>query len=154
MVGVDPEFRGRGIGQALKLAQKQAVLAQGLDLMRWTFEPLAAENATLNLAKLGAEAVAYIPNLYGDATTSPLHQGLGTDRLLVEWRLAAPRRAPDARAPRISVPADLAALRRSPGEAAQVRARVRDEFKRAFESGLVAVDFKDGTYLFAKRAPS
>jgi predicted GNAT superfamily acetyltransferase len=149
MVGVEPEMRGRGVAQALKLAQRDEVVAQGLDLMRWTFEPLAAENATLNIARLGAEAVAYVRDMYGDATTSPLHAGIGTDRLVVEWRLRAPRRPALADAPRVAIPRDLAALRKRPEEARRERARVRAELEAAFAAGLVAVEFRDGAYLLA-----
>lgn len=152
MVGVDPEFRGRGIAYELKLAQRAAVLEQGLDVMKWTFEPLEAANATLNLTKLGAAAVAYIRDLYGSVTTSPLHQGLGTDRLLVEWRLREPRRTAAPGAPRIEIPREIQALKRDPADGRRERARVREEFERAFAEGLVAVDFRDGAYLLEKGA--
>ncbi len=153
MVGVDPERRGRGIAEALKLAQRAAVLEQGLDIMRWTYDPLEAANATLNLRKLGAEAVAYLRDLFGAGTTSPLHAGLGTDRVLVEWRLRAARRAPDASpgAPRIDVPPDIQALKRDAAAARAARERVRDAFEAALAAGFVAVDFRGGAYLFARR---
>lgn len=151
MVGVDPAHRSRGIARALKLAQRDAVLAQGIGIMRWTFEPLESLNATLNLGRLGAEAVAYLRDLYGSATTSPLHAGIGTDRLLVEWRLDRPRREAPEGAPRIEVPRDIQALKKDPEAARAERARVREAFERAFADGLVAVDFRDGAYLLAPR---
>jgi len=146
MVGVDPEFRGRGVAYALKLKQKAAVLAQGLDLIRWTFEPLEAANAILNLRKLGAEATGYVRDLYGTATTSPLHQGLGTDRLLVDWWLKRPRRtAEKGSAIEIEIPRDVQALRSAPREAASWRQRTREAFERAFAAGYVAFDFDPAT---------
>ena len=55
MAGVLPEFRG-GLGYRLKLAQRERALAQGLDLIEWTFDPLQAMNAHFNFAKLGGVA--------------------------------------------------------------------------------------------------
>src|SRR5258708_23903853 len=48
----------------------------------WTFDPLELRNAHFNLNRLGAICRRYLPNLYG-VTTSPLHRGLPTDRLVV-----------------------------------------------------------------------
>ena len=44
----------------------------------------------LNLRRLGATATEFLENFYG-VTTSSLHHGLPTDRLLVRWDLNAPR---------------------------------------------------------------
>ena len=85
-VGVLPEFQGAGIGVTLKLAQRQNALERGFRSIHWTFDPLQAANANFNLRKLGGIVRTYLPNLYG-VTSSPLHSGLPTDRLLVEWDL-------------------------------------------------------------------
>ena len=85
VLAVDPRQRGRGIGRRLKLAQRDEVLAQGLDLITWTFDPLLAVNAQLNISRLGAVARVYRVNQY-DAGRGPI-TGLDTDRLMVEWRL-------------------------------------------------------------------
>jgi predicted GNAT superfamily acetyltransferase len=45
---------------------------------------MLAANAYLNLSKLAGIAVSYETDLYG-SSSSPLHGGLPTDRLLVEW---------------------------------------------------------------------
>lgn len=90
MTAVDPELRGGGIGALLKWAQRDAVLAQGIDRMIWTFDPLESLNAYFNFAKLGVVADTYWENLYGD-TGSALHRGTPTDRFKVEWRLASER---------------------------------------------------------------
>lgn len=84
MMGVLPEARDRGIGQALKLEQRRLILAEGLDLITWTFDPLEARNATLNFTKLGVVSNTYIRNIYGD-TLGELNAGLPTDRLSVDW---------------------------------------------------------------------
>ncbi len=65
-------------------------LARGLDLITWTFDPLQARNAHLNLSRLGAFGAEFIPNLYG-VTSSPLHHDLPTHRVLIHWELNAPR---------------------------------------------------------------
>ncbi len=58
--------------------------------MRWTFDPLEARNAHLNLNKLGAVADEYVDDMYG-RTDSPLHEGIGTDRLVPIWTMDSPR---------------------------------------------------------------
>ena len=88
MAGVLPEFRG-GLGYRLKLAQRERALAQGLDLIEWTFDPLQAMNAHFNFAKLGCVAEEYAANFYGEST-SALHRGTPTDRLVASWKITAP----------------------------------------------------------------
>ena len=90
MVAVLPEEQSHGIGVRLKWAQREEALARGLGLVTWTYDPLQARNATLNLHRLGAVAAEFHPDFYG-ITTSALHHGLPTDRLLVSWELSAPR---------------------------------------------------------------
>lgn len=92
MLAVLPSHRGHGIGVALKLAQRQACLDQGLDLMHWTFDPLEAVNGRLNVARLGGIARLYHPNLYGEMRDS-LNAGMPSDRLVVEWHLSGARAA-------------------------------------------------------------
>src|SRR5271168_1847887 len=86
MTGIEEGFRDRGVGRALKLFQREEALARGIRLIEWTFDPLELRNAHFNLNRLGAICRNYLPNLYG-VTTSPLHRGLRTDRLLAEWYL-------------------------------------------------------------------
>lgn len=86
-VGVLLAYQNQGIGYVLKLAQRQAVLALGLDLITWTFDPLQVRNAYLNLNKLGAVCNVYLPNLYGDMADR-LNQGLPTDRFRADWWVA------------------------------------------------------------------
>ncbi|MCY4078475.1 MAG: GNAT family N-acetyltransferase [Acidobacteria bacterium] len=86
MLAVRPEARGMGLGRRLKLFQREQLLERGVRRMHWTYDPLVARNANLNLNSLGAVPVEYVVNLYGD-TGSSLHAGLDTDRFIVEWRL-------------------------------------------------------------------
>ena len=90
MLAVAPEYRNRGVGKMLKLAQREDALARGIELIEWTFDPLEAKNAFFNIEKLGAIVRRYTPDFYG-ASTSPLHGNLPTDRLHAEWWLRTAR---------------------------------------------------------------
>ena len=89
MLGVTAEARSLGLGTKLKLAQREATLAMGLDLVEWTYDPLQAANAHLNFAKLGVVVHEYEENIYGESS-SPLHRGTPTDRFVAEWNLREP----------------------------------------------------------------
>ncbi|HUS16783.1 MAG TPA: hypothetical protein VM536_17445 [Chloroflexia bacterium] len=90
MAAVLPEYRNRNIAYRLKVAQRDFVLAAGLDLCTWTFDPLLCPNAVLNLAKLGAISRTYRRNIYG-SMDDVLNAGLPTDRLYLRWELTTPR---------------------------------------------------------------
>lgn len=87
MLAVREEARGLGIGKRLKAYQRERLLELGVELAYWTFDPLVARNAHLNLNRLGAEIADYVPDMYGPDTRSELHSGLGTDRFLIVWRM-------------------------------------------------------------------
>jgi predicted GNAT superfamily acetyltransferase len=160
MVAVLPEYQNQGIGRELKLAQREEALARGIDLIEWTFDPLQLKNAYFNLVRLGTIVRRYLPDVYG-RTTSPLHGGLPTDRLVAEWRLRSPRvqnrleGKPDkdtANCERISVPAAIQELcRTEPQKAEQIQREVRSNFEKSFARGYIAVGFELnqelGTYL-------
>ena len=113
MLAVLPEFRDQGLGRRLKLAQREDALERRIAVVTWTFDPLEARNAHLNLNKLGAVAAAYHADLYPQSA-SDLYSGLGTDRCLVEWWIgsARVRRRLDAATPSDpSAAADVAAAR-------------------------------------------
>src|SRR5947207_4820574 len=90
MLAVRPSYRNYQLGFKLKLAQRERVLAQGINCITWTFDPLQSLNAHLNFAKLGVVSDTYKTNFYGEATSSFLHQ-IGTDRLWVTWPLDSQR---------------------------------------------------------------
>jgi predicted GNAT superfamily acetyltransferase len=87
LLAVRPEARRHGIGRALKLYQRELLLPLGVELMYWTYDPLVARNAHLNLIRLGARVAEFVPDMYGTKTGSVLHGDLGTDRFVVEWDL-------------------------------------------------------------------
>ena len=86
MMGVRPEYRNSGLGRRLKLEQRRQVMASGLDLIAWTYDPLQALNAHLNFATLGVIAREYHLDAY-PGSASPLHAGTATDRFVAEWWL-------------------------------------------------------------------
>jgi chorismate synthase len=90
MLAVRPEIQNRGLGEALKRYQRAVLLERGVRRMYWSFDPLEARNAYFNFVRLGATACEYTRDFYGESK-SPLHQGLGTDRLIVRWDLASAR---------------------------------------------------------------
>ncbi len=153
MTGVHSEYRDRGVGRMLKLFQRSEALGRGIRFIQWTFDPLEVRNAHFNLNRLGAICREYQPNLYG-VTTSPLHRGLATDRLLVEWHLDSARvvaalenlvKDPVEAPAVIELPAELERWQREGSrEVGLVQARVREEFTRWFAKGYAAVALRIG----------
>ena len=90
MLAVHPDYRERGLGFRLKLAQRERALGLGIKEMTWTFDPLRSTNAHLNFEKLGVVSDSYRPDFYGPHTSSTLHSN-GTDRLWVRWQMAESR---------------------------------------------------------------
>jgi predicted GNAT superfamily acetyltransferase len=90
MLGVDPDYRDRGIGLRLKLAQRRLVIEQGIRLVTWTYDPLQSRNAHINIRRLGAVSRRYLPNLYGEMRDD-VNKGIPSDRFEVEWWVSSPR---------------------------------------------------------------
>jgi predicted GNAT superfamily acetyltransferase len=88
MAGVAPAYQNRNVGYLLKLAQRDHVLAQGLDLITWTFDPLESRNAYLNFHKLGVTCRTYLRELYGRMRDG-LNLSLPSDRFQVDWHIAS-----------------------------------------------------------------
>jgi predicted GNAT superfamily acetyltransferase len=153
MTGVHGDYRDKGVGRMLKLLQREEALSRGIRLVEWTFDPLELRNAHFNLNRLGAICRKYQANLYG-ITTSPLHRGLATDRLLVEWHLDSPRavaaiqnlvRDPVEAPAVIELPAELEQwLSEDSAEVAKTQARLREEFTKWFARGYAAVALRRG----------
>jgi predicted GNAT superfamily acetyltransferase len=156
MTAVVPEFRDHGVGRRMKLFQRQDALKRGIELIEWTFDPLDLKNAHFNFVRLGAVARRFIPDCYG-VTSSPLHAGLLTDRLVAEWWLSSERvksiLADDpiplkGAAVRIGLPANLAEIKaRDRAAAARVQAEAREQFQKWFAKGYVAtgIETRGGT---------
>jgi predicted GNAT superfamily acetyltransferase len=178
-LGVLPEFRGTGIGIALKEAQRSDALRQGYELVTWTFDPLEARNAYINLHRLGCIARLYDRDHYG-LMEDELNRGLPSDRFEAEWWLRRPKPSSAADEPvvilrvgadggpvreraeltagttaLIGVPPDFQDVKRTSLELAlRWRMESRAAFEAALSAGLIAVDFRrDGTYVMARASP-
>ena len=90
MLAVREEARDSGLGTKLKAYQRDRVMELGVKRMHWTFDPLQSRNAYLNFAKLGIVVREYARDMYGQ-TDSPLHRGIGTDRMIPLWLLESER---------------------------------------------------------------
>ena len=152
MLAVKAEYRNSGLGRRLKLFQREDAIAQGYELIEWTFDPLEIKNAYLNLERLGAIARRYNLNQYG-ITSSPLQGFLPTDRLVAEWWLKSKRvesllstgSLPAVREQmRIGVPAEIYAWKADPAtrrKAADLQLRNREQFLKAFSQGLACLRY-------------
>ncbi|MGI9626459.1 MAG: hypothetical protein ACR2QM_06455 [Longimicrobiales bacterium] len=85
MLAVRDDARNLGLGRRLKLHQRAFLKGLNVQHMYWTYDPLVARNAHLNLTRLGASIDEYVVDMYGDSD-SELHR-LGTDRFIVKWDL-------------------------------------------------------------------
>jgi predicted GNAT superfamily acetyltransferase len=175
-LGVIPELRGAGIGIALKQAQRNDALRLGYPLVSWTFDPLEARNAYINLHRLGCIARLYDRNHYGEMEDE-LNRGLPSDRFEAEWWLDQPKPPTPpgeavvmlrvagegepirenvdpvaAAAVLIAVPQDFQAVKkRSPELALRWRLESRTALEAALATGMIAIDFlREGAYLMAR----
>src|SRR6266566_3919983 len=90
MLAVRDPYRGSGLAQQLKEAQRDHCLDQGIEIVAWTMDPLEARNARFNFGKLGAYTRTYHRDFYG-AMPDKLNQGLPSDRIYVEWPIGHER---------------------------------------------------------------
>ncbi len=153
MAAVHERYRNSGVGRKLKLFQREEALSRNIELMEWTFDPLEIKNAFFNIRRLGAIMRHYTINQYG-VTTSALHGGLPTDRLIAEWWLRSKRverllqdgtETEFAAVKKIEVPAEIYAWKASletREQAAAVQTRNREEFLQAFAQGLAVLGYE------------
>src|SRR5207302_1879318 len=90
VLAVRDHYRGSGLAQQLKEAQRDHCLDQGIEIVAWTMDPLEARNARFNFGKLGAYTRTYHRDFYG-AMPDKLNQGLPSDRIYVEWPIGHER---------------------------------------------------------------
>ena len=152
MLAVKPAYRNLDLGRRLKLAQREQVMAQGIAVMTWTFDPLQSLNAHFNFSKLGVVADRYLPDFYGAEAASFLHQ-TGTDRLWVSWWLTSDhvkRTISGDQAPlgpiegdiSIAIPGDINSLQQQePRTALKWREETRRQFTEAIRAGYKVVGF-------------
>jgi len=151
-LGVLGAHQNRGLGRALKLAQREAALKAGIDCIEWTYDPMRAKNAFFNIERLGAIVRRYLPDHYG-RVESRLQQGLPSDRLIAEWWLRSRRvkRAlagkpsrPSKRKPAatVSIPADFSSLAAAePAQARELQQEASRQLRGHFARGLAITGF-------------
>jgi predicted GNAT superfamily acetyltransferase len=163
MLAAVPRRRHRGVGFALKLAQRAQALDQGVAEVRWTFDPLVARNGYFNLHKLGAVADRFDRNHYG-AMVDEVNAGERSDRFTIRWDLErdpGPRdvgaeafaltdedgwpsdvRTPSERSALVSVPADYAQIRSADSDRASAwRDASAHAIEVCLEAGMIAAGF-------------
>lgn len=164
MLAVAVPHRDQGIGRRLKEYQRGQILALGVRRMRWTYDPLVARNAHLNLERLGVRIVEYVRDMYGETPMSRTSGIIGTDRFVVEWDLTENARAQDPGPPngsdtspliarlddplphaatvRIGIPDDIQALKdEDPTRALAWRASTRRAFEHYLGHGYAVAAF-------------
>lgn len=149
---IHPAYQGRGLGRALKMAQRDVALKHGASEMRWTYDPLLARNAHFNLDVLGAVGSAFSRSFYAEPDS---------DRVTVRWDLTVPvgccakaelRPSPELADPGkwltpvtegssvwLALPADFSALLiDAPSEARRLRSRSVEIFEELFDGNRIA----------------
>ena len=120
-----------------------------------SFDPLQTRNAYFNICRLGVVVRRYLLDVYG-STSSPLHGGLPTDRLVAEWHLASDRveKLLTGKEPAIGEAKERVELvldESSPETIAQTQIQVRQRFQDLFARGYVVTWFEKlpgrGAYL-------
>jgi predicted GNAT superfamily acetyltransferase len=151
MTGIVPPFQNQGIGRRMKLKQREEARSAGIDLVEWTFDPLEIRNSHFNVERLGVVVRHFVRNQYG-ITSSRLHGGLPTDRLVAEWYVNSAR--VEAIVDRgetvarlaettIEVPAQIDQWRRQDIEKArQAQDRIRNQFQQLLASGVGVVGYR------------
>jgi predicted GNAT superfamily acetyltransferase len=150
MTAVLDKFRDKGIGHALKVDQYKWAKQNNYKEITWTFDPLVARNAKLNILKLGVDISAYYPNFYGDMPDE-LNAGDESDRVMASLKVVGdvptPRTAisaPDKSAVLIAIPSDIVAIRgKDLVENLRWRRSVRDEFVGVLARGGKVIGFSE-----------
>jgi predicted GNAT superfamily acetyltransferase len=176
MAGVDRTYQAQGIGYGLKQFQRTWAREHGYSQIGWTFDPIQRGNANFNIHKLGARAVRYHINFYGQMSDS-INKGMPSDRVEAAWRVDDTPHSPET--PSFTLNASLLSIDKNNQPALQLdnaavtprlfiqipktiktlnadqlynwRIALREAFSTAFTLGYVAVNFIDlenaGIYL-------
>lgn len=181
MAGVDKPYQSQGIGYELKRFQADWARERGYKHIGWTFDPLQRGNASFNLSHLGAHAVEYNVNFYGDMTDE-INKGMPSDRVVALWDITNARQTdkvspqfdsniaaltidqnndpllkseinPDTKLQFIQIPASLAPL--SSDQMLKWRLALRESFSKLLSLDYTASNFIDmenaGVYIFQKQ---
>ncbi|HEX8734919.1 MAG TPA: GNAT family N-acetyltransferase [Pyrinomonadaceae bacterium] len=159
MTAVRQEFQNLRVGARLKWAQRARALREGVNYIKWTYQPVQARNAFFNLERLGVTVKTYMPNFYGtDYSTSAAAAqgeiiGLDSDRLYADWQLDSPKVVALSKGEKfvetgkpaltIEIPNgwnNLVAA--NPEKAVAEQTRIKEEFQKAFSEGLICKGFE------------
>nr|WP_321461330.1 GNAT family N-acetyltransferase [uncultured Cohaesibacter sp.] len=150
-LAVHPAARGLGLGAKLKWYQRDWCLAHGLNRIRWTYDPLRAINAGLNIGVLGAVSNQYFVDYYGEMPG--MNAGLPSDRIMAEWHLESDQVCARAQGRMLAstdieqghwleIPSDIDKLMASdPDKALSERLRIRSALQDHFAQGLSIIGF-------------
>lgn len=159
VMAVAKDYQNKGVGARLKWAQRERALAEGRKFIKWTWDPMQARNAHFNLNRLGVTVASYTENFYGTDYNSDRtleeQPGLPSDRLFATWDLGSARVSalasgspmPVEAKPvaTVAIPSEWSALVKHDAQRArEEQARVRAEFKKAFDQQLICAGFQRG----------
>lgn len=158
MAAVDNEFQNLGIGARLKWAQRERSLAEGVNFVKWTFQPVQARNAFFNLERLGVNIKIYMPNFYGTDAESSAEQrnaqeGVDSDRLFADWILNSPKVIALSKGENFQETGEIIRTIEIPpnwnklvvedtAKAVAEQKKIKEEFQAAFAEGLIAKGFE------------
>jgi predicted GNAT superfamily acetyltransferase len=84
------DARQRGVGSALRAAERRLALNAGVEVIRAWLDPLRSQEAHILWNRAGAIGTTYERNVLGELVDQA-NRGLATDRVRVEWWLRSPR---------------------------------------------------------------
>ena len=90
LMGILPDQRSKNIASMLKIGQAEQAIKDGTEIINWTFDPLLAQNAVLNLRKLRGIIWEHHPNYYAFSGANKLNQ-VAASRFSVSWLISSPR---------------------------------------------------------------
>ena len=157
MTAVARDFQNSGIGARLKWAQRERALSEGIDYIKWTFQPVQARNAFFNLERLGATISVYEPNFYGTDYSTSAEQdsvrGVDSDRLFADWYLDSPKVVALSKGEKYEETGKIVRKIEIPGNwnelvvantagAIAEQERIKREFQQAFAENLICRGFE------------
>jgi len=157
MTAVKKEFQNLRIGARLKWAQRARALQEGVNYIKWTFQPVQARNAFFNIERLGVTINTYMPNFYGTDYSTSVEQneviGLDSDRLYADWHLDSPKVVALSKGEKfdqtgkparsVEIPNEWNNLvAANPEKAIVEQTRIKQEFQKAFADGLMVKGFE------------
>lgn len=157
MTAIDKKFQNFGLGTKLKWSQRKRAIEEGVEFIKWTFQPVQARNAYFNLEKLGAVVREYQPNFYGtdygDGSGARDAVGIESDRLFAEWDLNSERvrklsvgetdpHKHDVAAKILTLNNWSELIKADPVIANSKQLRIKSDFQKAFSNNLVCRGFE------------